>query len=265
MPVIAAAALSYTHDTAVPGRGRHGFVGFRRGASGVGIGYSGHRATMRGHTRAGRTLNGRGGLGRPGTVGRIGLEQLRDARDRERIRADQNLMAAIAAGDTRAFARVVAEVSPQVLRFARSILVSSPGEAEEVLQEALLRLWQQAEDWQPQGRISTWLHRVTYRLCIDCLRRHRPSVALDDVEAVLADAAPSAIVALTRLDDVRAVQAAVAALPPRQRTAVVLFHYQGLGQTEAAAVMGIGERAYESLLARGRRALRISLSDGETQ
>ena len=151
---------------------------------------------------------------------------------------------------------MVASLSPVLLRFARATLAASPAEAEEVVQEVLIRLWRQAADWQPDGRISTWAHRVAYRLCIDRLRRQRPSVAIDDVEDDLADPAPLPGARLVRLEDVRAVQAAVAALPERQRTAIVLCHFQGLSQAEAAAVMGVGEEAYESLLARGRRRLR---------
>ena len=59
----------------------------------------------------------------------------------------------------------------------------------------------------------------------------------------------------------RRVEAALAALPPRQREAIVLCHHQGLGNIEAAALMEISIEALESLLARGRRALKASLAD----
>src|SRR5947207_62510 len=118
------------------------------------------------------------------------LEQLRDAPHRERIRADQMTMAAIAAGDSRAFARVVTDQSAVLLRFARSVLDTGGDEAEEVVQEALVRLWLNAGSWQPTGRIATWLHRVVFRLCIDALRRRRPSVAIDEVADLIPDAAP---------------------------------------------------------------------------
>jgi RNA polymerase sigma-70 factor (ECF subfamily) len=91
--------------------------------------------------------------------------------DRERVAFDRALMARIAAGDQTAFAGVAREQAPRLLRFVRSLLADSPAEAEEIVQEALLRLWRQAADWRPQGRISTWLHQVTYRLSIDSLRR----------------------------------------------------------------------------------------------
>ena len=194
---------------------------------------------------------------------RPALDQSGDASSRERIRADQATMAAIAEGDEAAFAALMRNLAPALLRFARATLAASPAEAEEVVQEALVRLWQQAGTWQPDGRISTWLHRVAYRLCIDRLRRRRPSVDIDTVEAEIADPAPLPGARLAQLEDARAVQAAVAALPERQRAAIVLCHYQGLSQAEAAAIMGIGEEAYESLLARGRRRLRIVLAGGE--
>ncbi len=193
-------------------------------------------------------------------IGRASLEQSRDARDRSQIHADQATMAAIAAGDTRAFARLVGQMTPVLLRFTQSILVASPGEAEEVVQEALVRLWQRADAWQPNGRVVTWLHRVAYRLAIDALRKRRPSVAIDDVAEVIADGKPLASTRLDHADEVRAIRAAIAALPERQRSAIVLCHFQGLAQAEAAAVMGIGEHAYESLLARARRSLRATVA-----
>jgi RNA polymerase sigma-70 factor (ECF subfamily) len=186
----------------------------------------------------------------------------RAAPDGERIRADQITMAAIAAGDGRAFARVVADHSAVLLRFARSVLDSGGDEAEEVVQEALVRLWLTARSWQPTGRIATWLHRVAFRLCIDALRRRRPSVAIDEVADVIPDAAPLPSARLARIEDVRSIRAAIAALPARQRVAIVLCHFQGLNQAEGAAVMGVGEHAYESLLSRARRNLRAALSKG---
>jgi RNA polymerase sigma-70 factor (ECF subfamily) len=196
-------------------------------------------------------------------TGRAGLDQFAGSRDADRIRADQTAMAAIAAGDRAAFSRLVGQLTPGLLRFARGMLAGNPADAEEVVQEALIRLWQQAATWRPAGRISTWLHQVVYRLAIDHIRRQRPSVDLDAVGPELADEAPSPGRRMALREDARTVQAAVAALPVRQRTAIVLCHYQGLSQSEAAGIMGIVEDAYESLLARGRRALRAALAGTE--
>jgi len=192
------------------------------------------------------------------SAGRYGVAEDPES---ERVRIDEALMARVAAGDDAAFAVLVDDLAPRLLRFARSMLAESPAEAEEVVQEALLRLWQQAAKWQPHGRVSTWLHQVTYRLSIDSLRRRRPSVAIEMV-ADLEDAGPAPDHRLLRADDVRAVRAAIERLPERQRAALVLGHFQEMSQSDAAAVMGIGESAYESLLARARRRLRTLLLDG---
>jgi RNA polymerase sigma-70 factor (ECF subfamily) len=192
----------------------------------------------------------------------VGVPRSTGADDAAEVLADQQTMAAVAAGDVAAFRRLVAELSPVLLRFARSVLDSTGDDAEEVVQEALLRVWRNANSWQPTGRVGTWVHRVAYRLCIDMLRRRRPSVALDDVADELPDTAPLPGVRLRRLEDVNAIRAAIAALPPRQRVAIVLCHFQGLNQAEGASVMGVGEHAYESLLSRARRNLKTKLSNG---
>jgi RNA polymerase sigma-70 factor (ECF subfamily) len=194
------------------------------------------------------------------------LAPLDERPEADPIRRDEVLMATVAAGDEAAFSGLAKAESPRLLRFARSLL--APAEAEEVVQEALLRLWQQAESWQPKGRVSTWLHHVAYRLCIDRLRRRRPVVDVDEVVDDLEDPAPAPDQRLIRVAEADAVRAAIAELPERQRVAILLCHFQELSQAEAAGVMGIGEEAYESLLARGRRRLRILLAglsaEGET-
>jgi RNA polymerase sigma-70 factor, ECF subfamily len=201
-----------------------------------------------------------------GNSGSMGLAQSGVPPEQDPVRRDEGLMATVAEGDQAAFAALARAESPRLLRFARSLL--SPAEAEEVVQEALLRLWQQAETWQPKGRVSTWLHHVAYRLCIDRLRRRRPSVGIDEVQDDLEDPAPAPDQRLIRVAQAGAVRAAIARLPERQRVAILLCHFQQLSQAEAAAVMAVGEEAYESLLARGRRRLRVLLADqsgeGET-
>ncbi len=190
----------------------------------------------------------------------LSLVQSKGPRDGDLIARDRMRLARVAEGDEATFARIVGEETPRLLRFAGTILGAGAPEAEEVAQEALIRLWRQADTWRPEGRISTWLHRVTYRLCIDVLRRRRPDVEIDLVEDEIADETPEPEARLIVAEDVRALRAAVDSLPERQRTAIVLCHFQGLGQAEAADVMEVSEAAYESLLARARRRLRVILA-----
>lgn len=186
------------------------------------------------------------------------LAGMEEAEDDKAIRADHALMQAVADGEDGAFARLIAAEAPKLTRFVASLLSSLP-EAEEVVQEALLRLWKQAATWKPQARIGTFLHQVAYRIAIDRLRKRRPHVDIDGLDDILEDESPTPERHLTRKDDGRIVQEALDKLSERQRTAIVLAHFQELGQAEGADIMGIGEHAYESLLARARRRLRSLL------
>ncbi|MCX5497569.1 sigma-70 family RNA polymerase sigma factor [Kaistia dalseonensis] len=195
------------------------------------------------------------------------LARMDDSGSEAAIRADQALMRAIADGEEDAFARLIRAEAPRLTRFVAAIL-SDISEAEEIVQETLLRLWKNAERWEPNARVGTYLHRIAYRLSIDRLRRRRPHVDIDDFDDLLEDDSLSPERRLVRIEDVRLVHEALDRLPDRQRAAIVLAHFQELPQAEAAAVMAIGEHAYESLLARARRRLRQLLAgqgeeDGE--
>lgn len=175
--------------------------------------------------------------------------------DLDPIAEDAALMDAIAGGNQRVFAALMRRETPRLLRVATGLL-SSSAEAEEVVQEGFLKLWQAAPDWQPRARAGTWLHQVVYRLAIDRLRKRRPNVDVENVEAVLASADPMPDEVSEDAERDRLVADAMAQLPPRQRMAVMLAHYQGLSQAEASAVLEVSEDAYESLLARARRRLK---------
>ncbi len=167
---------------------------------------------------------------------------------------DAALLARIAAGDATAFRRFADRHVGRMLRLAQSIL-GSAAEADEVAQDALLRVWQHAARWDAaRGQPGTWLHTIVARLCVDRLRRrrHEPIEAAEDV----ADPAPSALEALSSRQEALALRSALASLPDRQRVALTLFYHEELGGAEAAATLGITLRAYWSLLERARRALR---------
>jgi RNA polymerase sigma-70 factor (ECF subfamily) len=148
---------------------------------------------------------------------------------------------------------------PRLTALAARVL-GDAAEAEDVAQESLIRAWRQAPVWRfGEARFDTWLHRVTLNLCRDRLRRVRPG-GPQDLEA-LVDPGPAPDRGLEARDVGDRVAAAMAILPARQREAVVLCHYQEMGNIQAAAALGISVEALESLLSRGRRALRAALSD----
>jgi RNA polymerase sigma-70 factor (ECF subfamily) len=125
----------------------------------------------------------------------------------------------------------------------------------------MLRLWKVAPDWrQGEARVTSWLYRVAANLCTDRLRRRRfGGPGLDEI-AEPPDPAPTAAEAMTEAARREALDLALAALPGRQRQAVVLRHIEGLGNPEIAAIMDISTEAVESLTARGKRALAAMLS-----
>jgi RNA polymerase sigma-70 factor (ECF subfamily) len=172
---------------------------------------------------------------------------------------DEALLARVAQGDPAAVRAMVARKLPRILSLAARML-GEGAEAEDVAQETLLRAWRQAPSWKPgTARFDTWLHRVALNLCYDRLRRRRETTMESLPERP--DDGPAPDRGLQAADVGRRVAQAMQALPDRQREAIVLCHYQELGNMEAAGLMGISVEALESLLSRGRRALRAALAD----
>lgn len=169
---------------------------------------------------------------------------------------DEALLALYAKGDAAAARELTARLVPRVLGYAARLL-GERAEAEDVAQEAMLRLWRAAPGWRNgEAQVSTWLYRVVTNLCTDRLRARgrRGPVGTDDVPEV-ADGAAGAEAGLIEADRMAALDAALAELPGRQRQALVLRHIEGLSNPEIAAVMDIGVEAVESLTARAKRAL----------
>jgi RNA polymerase sigma-70 factor (ECF subfamily) len=172
---------------------------------------------------------------------------------------DEALLARVAEGDQAAVRALVGRKLPRLMSLGQRML-GDAAEAEDVAQEAFLRVWKQAPRWRPgQAKFDTWLHRVALNLCYDRLRRRR-EIATDQPPEQ-ADPGPAPDRGLEARDTAARVSRALAALPDRQREAIVLCHYQELGNIEAATVMGVSVEALESLLGRGRRALRTALAD----
>lgn len=177
--------------------------------------------------------------------------------DAEKTGDDDALLALYAGGDRVAPRLMTDRFLPLTYRLALRFL-GDRTEAEDVAQEAMVRLFRMAPGWQPgQAKVTTWLYRVTANLCTDRLRR-RPAVNIDDVPE-MADGAPSAEDRLTADARRTALDAALGRLPERQRVAVVLRHIEGLANPEIAAVLEVGVEAVESLIARGKRALKEEL------
>lgn len=169
--------------------------------------------------------------------------------------ADQaaTLLAAYAAGDQSAARQLADQLLPRIVGQATRML-QNHAEADDVAQEAMLRLWKIAPEWDAsRGQVTTWLYRVVANLCTDRLRARR-SVGLDQI-AEPEDGAPAVADAMQNVSRSQALSAALGELPERQAQAVALRHLEGLSNPQIAEIMDISPRAVESLTARGKRAL----------
>jgi RNA polymerase sigma-70 factor (ECF subfamily) len=171
---------------------------------------------------------------------------------------DGALMRRVSAGDSGAFRLLVERHTPMVHALAWRML-GDGAEAEDVVQEAFVRLWVNAKRWTPAGGgLGGWLRRVGTNLCLDRLRKRR--LVFDGELPEPADDSPPVD---AQIDDERrraAVAASILALPDRQRAAIVLTYYEGVPNAEAASILGIGVKALESLLVRARQTLVRSLA-----
>lgn len=174
--------------------------------------------------------------------------------------SDDALLRLYANGDRRAAAELTTRLAPRVYGVAMRVM-NSHAEAEDVTQEAMLRLWKMAPDWQPgAAKVSTWLYRVAMNLCIDRKRRARGGHVDLDAVPEPPDQGQSAAEQMQETARQDALQGALMRLPERQRQAVVLRHLEELSNPEIAAIMEITVEAVESLTARGKRALAAALA-----
>jgi RNA polymerase sigma-70 factor, ECF subfamily len=176
---------------------------------------------------------------------------------------DAQLMHKIADGDQRAFRMLMQRHLARTVRLATRIL-GSTGAAEDVAQEAFIRVWKHAGNWQDPkqagARFTTWLYRIVLNLCIDEKRKNR----FTDIDALpeRADETPNAQAGMESREKSARVLAALAELPERQRAAFVLCFYEDYSNKDAADMLGISVKAIESLLVRARKQLR-DLLQGE--
>lgn len=175
---------------------------------------------------------------------------------------DDALVLQVARGDRLAFAHLVQRHSPRLMALVVRI-VGNRAVAEEIVQDVFTRAWITAPSWQQRSSqfgFAAWLSRVATNLAIDHLRRPQslpieaaPEPA-DDSDAV------GDLIARERLERLRA---AMATLPPRQRAAIALTYDQGLSNAQGAQALETSVGAFELLLVRARRTLRIAMTEDE--
>lgn len=167
---------------------------------------------------------------------------------------DGALLAASATGDARAFARLAGRHYDAAFRAAWR-MTGGHADSEDMVQEAFLALWKNPQQVREPRALRAWILRTVTNRAID-RGRAKPMLALDDAHEPRA--APDG--ETQRGEVIRNVDAAIAALPERQRQALVLVYFEQMSNIDAAVVMEISVDALESLLARARRGLKARLS-----
>lgn len=175
---------------------------------------------------------------------------------------DESLMDFIRGGNVRAFETLV-ERHHQ--RFYNQVYrwVMNKSDAEEIVQDAFLKLWSGKARWKSdkKARFTTWFYRILYNQAIDVMRTRKHATA--ELSAEFADGADSVETQIIEDQEQKALRRAIMELPENQRIAVNLFYFDDLSQKQIAGMMGVSLKALESLLSRAKVQLRQRLADSQ--
>jgi len=173
---------------------------------------------------------------------------------------DAQLLAQVQEGDRAAFTLLVRRHADRFYRIAYRF-TSVRMEAEDVVQEAFVKLWERPGMWQADRNtaFTTWFHRVVINLCLDRQKKKRPLPLMDEMQ--IRDTRETHEETMIQNQQQHMLEVWIAALPERQRAALNLCFYEGLSNQEAATIMGVRLKALQSLLMRAKTTLKEQLMD----
>jgi len=173
---------------------------------------------------------------------------------------DGELLALIQTGSHHAFGVLVRRHTERFYRLAYRY-VQNRETAEDIVQDAFLKLWEEPSRWQPgrHSKFTTWFYKVVVNLCLDWQKKKRPQSLPEDMPLVDQRDRPEQ--AVVRNEERRRLETEIAALPERQRAALNLCFAEGLSNQEAAEIMGVNLKALQSLLMRAKATLKERLGD----
>jgi RNA polymerase sigma-70 factor (ECF subfamily) len=186
-------------------------------------------------------------------------------------RTDADVMLAVAAGDEAGYTYLVGKYHRQIIHFLYR-MVHNEAVAEELAQEVFLRVYRSRESYRAEAKFSTWLYRIATNLAVNHARdtkneRTAQTLELDAPDAEsgstpeVADDDPNVEQRMLREERMAAIRAHVAALPERQRMAVLMHKYQEMDYRQIGEVLKLSESATKSLLFRAYQSLRESLKE----
>ena len=187
------------------------------------------------------------------------LRKVVDNTVKEHVDPDADLISSLKAGDEKALSQLMDRHLTTIYNLAY-YMVGDQMSAEDISQTVFLKTWKNISKWESgQAKLITWMRRVATNACLDYLRKKKP--VYTDAVPEIEDQADTPFEALSRQSQSDRIRTALQHLSDKQRMAVTLSYYQELSQREGAAAMNISEGAYESLLVRGRKALKVILEN----
>ena len=177
----------------------------------------------------------------------------------ENAEDDRVLIAKVAKGDSVAFETLAAKYTNMLFSVAYRMFPQQ-SDAEDIVQEALIKVWNKADLWDETkgASVSTWMYRLTYNTCIDHKRREKKG-HVELIDNITADDEQNARAKMEQDESQAMLHDAINDLPERQRAALVLCHFEGLSNAEAAKIMDTTVKGVEGLLVRARKALQDKL------
>lgn len=161
-------------------------------------------------------------------------------------------------GDKKSAEGLVMAISPKLFRTAFRLL-QNQADAEEAVQETLIKLWKIAAKWEVgRAKIETWCFRVLSNICFDKLRANS-KYHFDEIDENLQsyDLNSDGIIIQSQLKN--KIDNAIQRLPSRQQAAIILTYFETLSAKEVASALDTSIDAVESLLARAKKSLKLSL------
>jgi RNA polymerase sigma-70 factor (ECF subfamily) len=183
------------------------------------------------------------------------------------LELDAQLMIGVKEGDELCMEMLLARHRERIIHFLWR-MVQNQAIAEELAQDAFLRVYRSRARYEPTARFTTWLYHIATHLALNWLRdrRHeRRHEYLDDHDDdglgfQIPDHRPrvdQTIIHKVKLDEVRS---AVAELPPRQRAVVLMHKYEGMEYSQIAVALGCSPQSVKSLIFRAYERLRVRLA-----
>lgn len=174
--------------------------------------------------------------------------------------SDEDLMVRIQKGNHQAFATLVRRRTSMFYACAYR-QCSNQDLAEDAVQDAFLKLWANPKlfDVKKNVKFTTWFYRVVVNVTIDRMRKLK-NTGGDEALEYLSDDADGQDTQMIEAQNQKALERAMQALPQKQKTAITLCFYEGLSNKEAAEILGVGVKALESLLMRGKNGLKDFLT-----